>query len=65
MPKKGFKSITVPEDLYQKLVEISGRHGTTVQGIIKIAVSDEKFTISPPAEPEVLGSNPSGPATEK
>ncbi|MEM4214206.1 MAG: hypothetical protein QXZ28_03340 [Candidatus Methanomethylicaceae archaeon] len=62
MPKKGYKSITVPEDLYQKLVEISGRYGTTPQGIIKMMVFDGPFYQKGPAEPEVLGSNPSGPA---
>ncbi|MEM4406216.1 MAG: hypothetical protein QXS68_04145 [Candidatus Methanomethylicaceae archaeon] len=48
MPKKGFKSITLSEDLYKKLLELAERYGTTPQGIIKIAASDEKFTIKKP-----------------
>lgn len=48
MPKKDFKSITIPEDFYNGLQEIAGRYGTTPQNIIKIAVFDEKFTIEKP-----------------
>ncbi|MEM4657030.1 MAG: hypothetical protein QXX77_01250 [Candidatus Methanosuratincola sp.] len=64
MPKKGFKSITLPEELYKRLLEKAERYGTTPQGIIKIAVSDEKFTIARPGALVISGSNPDGPIIE-
>jgi hypothetical protein len=48
MPRKGFKSVTLPEDLYLRLQDRAKLYGTTVQGIIKIALSDEKNTIREP-----------------
>ncbi|MEN3016789.1 MAG: hypothetical protein ABC612_05210 [Candidatus Methanosuratincola petrocarbonis] len=62
MPKKGFKSVTVPEDLYARLLEAARRYGTTPQGIIKLMVFDGPFYQKGPSEPQDLGSNPSGPA---
>ncbi|MEM4235394.1 MAG: hypothetical protein QXU75_09670, partial [Candidatus Methanomethylicaceae archaeon] len=35
MPRKGYKSITVPEDLYRKLLELAERYGTTSQKLIE------------------------------
>ncbi|MCX8182533.1 MAG: hypothetical protein N3D12_05385 [Candidatus Methanomethyliaceae archaeon] len=61
MPRKGYKSITISEDIYRKLLEAAERYGTTPQGIIKIAVSDEKFTISSSGALVISGSNPDGP----
>lgn len=34
MPRKGFKSITVPEDVYEKLQERARLYGTTPQNLI-------------------------------
>ncbi|MDH7555465.1 MAG: hypothetical protein ACQXXL_02545 [Candidatus Methanosuratincola sp.] len=39
MPRKGFKSITVPEGLYARLQEAAKLYGTTVQGIINLMVT--------------------------
>ncbi|MEM3484846.1 MAG: integrase [Candidatus Methanomethyliaceae archaeon] len=64
MPRKGYKSITVPEDLYRKLLELAERYGTTPQNIIKIAVSDDKFSLLPPGALVISGSNPDGPTME-
>ncbi|MEN3050187.1 MAG: hypothetical protein ABC585_08030 [Candidatus Methanosuratincola petrocarbonis] len=62
MPREGFKSITVPEGLYEELRRKAELYGTTVQNIIKIAASDGNFCHETPSEPQDLGSNPSGPA---
>ena len=62
MPRKGFKSLTLPEDLYLRLQERAKLYGTTVQGIIKIALSDENSLLKEPSKSMVEGSNPSGPA---
>ncbi|MEN3007429.1 MAG: hypothetical protein ABC578_07200, partial [Candidatus Methanosuratincola petrocarbonis] len=64
MPRKGFRSLTLPEDLYEKLLALSKLYGTTPQNIIKIAVSDEKSPLRRPSKSMVEGSNPSGPAIE-
>lgn len=62
MPRKGFKSLTLPEDLYCELQDRAKLYGTTVQGIIKMMVFDGTFSQKVPSEPQDLGSNPSGPA---
>ena len=46
MPRKGYRSITIPEDLFQRLQDMANLYGTTVQSIIKIALADEKFSMT-------------------
>jgi hypothetical protein len=63
MPRKGYSSITLPSELYGALRERAKLYGTTPQELLKSMVFDGTFPKSSPAEPEVLGSNPSGPTT--
>jgi len=48
MPRKGYHSLTLPESDYRRLLELAKAYGTTPQNIVKIAISDEKFTIRKP-----------------
>jgi len=63
MPRKGFKSLTLPEGLYQKLLRAAELYGTTPQNVIKIALSDGKIHHQPPGALVIPGSNPGGPTT--
>jgi len=49
MPRKGFKSLTLPEDLYCELQDRAKLYGTTVQGIIKMMVFDGTFSQKVPS----------------
>lgn len=62
MPRKGFRSLTLSEVLYERLLERIELYGTTPQGIIIILMSDgKKIPLRSPHTAEVPGSSPGGP----
>ena len=61
MPRKGYRTITLSEADYWRLEEKARLYGTSIQDIIKIAVSDETLSKSFPGALVISGSNPDGP----
>jgi len=57
MPRKGYFSLTLPEEVYRTLAEKAKKYGTTPQRIIRIAAFDETF-LGKVSEKDFVGSNP-------
>jgi len=57
MPRKGFKSLTLPEDLYRSLQERAKLYGTTPQDLI-IALLDPPSFLDAGKSNFDEGSNP-------
>ncbi len=61
MPRLGYKSITLPSEVYGALRERAKVYGTTPQGLLKMMVFDGTFPKSSPGALVISGSNPDGP----
>ncbi len=69
MPRKGYRSLTLPEADYLKLEELARLYGTTVPRYLGILISEPESLTNPPSfgetfVPSKVSSNPDGPANQ-